>query len=212
MKTLLSLILCLACLAPDIAARTARDFFADEPGVLFASIPRTARLDMCDYYDAGQHPKVENQFGNDTRLDTLTDNFIRLHTSEANIMEIRLMPFKNDTIIAVIETALTPAPDSRISFYNRHWYRLREIKPFKAEPTINDFFLASTPKATRAEILARLPFTLIEYSFGGTDFATLTARHSLKEFLSRDEWQAIAPYLRPALTYRIDGSKIKPAR
>lgn len=212
MKTLtIFLLAVLTALPLSLPARTVREFFADEPGQIFAIINRSARLDMCDYFDAGQKVSVENLFGNGTRLDTITDLYMRLHTSETHIVEIRLMPFKSDTIIAVIETALTPAPDSHITFYNRHWYRLREIKPFKA-PTINDFFLSSTPKDTRRELIAGLQFPMIEYTFTGPGFATLEARHSLRAFLGKEVFKSYAPYMRPTLTYRIDGAKIKPLK
>ena len=189
-------------------ARTVRDFLASEPDQLFATLPRTARLDMLDYYDNGTIVSANNNMAGDSQLDTVTDNFLRIHTSAARTVELRLMQWKSDTIIAVIETVQTPVKDSRITFYNKHWYALKEIKPFKM-PTMDDFILPTVKKNQRKELLQQIAFPLIELTFGGPDFEQLTARHGLAEFLGQEEWARLKPYLRPTLTYRIQNGKIK---
>lgn len=200
--------LVLLVLATGLDARTVRDFFASEPDQLFTLIPRTTRLDLLDYYDNGTIVQASNNMGTGTQLDTVTDNFMRLHTSDIKVVELRLMRWKSDTIIAVVETVETPVKDSRITFYNKHWYRLREIKPFKM-PTLDDFILPTVKKDKRRELLEGIPFPLIELTFSGDDFAQLTARHGLAEFLTKEEWARLKPYFRPTLTYRIQGGKIK---
>ena len=72
--------------------------------------------------------------------------------------------------------------------------------------------LSSTPKDTRRELIAGLQFPMIEYTFTGPGFATLEARHSLRAFLGKEVFKSYAPYMRPTLTYRIDGAKIKPLK
>ena len=204
-------LLALFALSLSLEARTVRDFFADEPGDLFALLPRTVRLDLIDYYDNGTIVRASNNLGNSTRLDTLTDNFLRMHTSDVKTVELRLMRFKSDTIIAVIETIELPAPDSRITFYNKHWYRLKEIKPFKM-PTMEDFVLPNIDKAKRRELLEGLAFRVIELRFEGQGHEQLVARHGLDRFLSKEEWSKLKPCFRSTLTYRIDGGKIKPVK
>lgn len=202
------LTLVLLTVALGLEARTVRDFFASEPGDLLTLVPKTVRLDMLDYYDSGTIIQASNNMGNDTRLDTVTDNFLRVHTSDAKILELRLMQWKNDTIIAVLETVETPVKDSRITFYNKHWVRLKEIKPFKM-PTMEDFILPTVKKDKRKEILESIAFPLIELRFDGPNFEQLTARHGLAEFLGKEEWAKLKPYFRPTLTYRIQNGKIK---
>lgn len=204
------LILMVALLAAVLAgeARTVRDFFASEPGEVFTTLARTARLDMLDYYDSGTIVSANNNMAGNSQLDTVTDNFLRIHTSAARTVEMRLMRWKSDTIIAVVETVETPVKDSRITFYNKHWYQLKEIKPFKM-PTMDDFILPTVKKDQRKHIMQQIAFPLIELSFGGPDFEQLTARHGLAEFLSKEEWAKLKPYFRPTLTYRVQNGKIK---
>lgn len=205
-RLILTVTLLVAMLAGE--ARTVRDFLASEPGEVFTTLPRTARLDMLDYYANGTIVRANNNMSGGSQLDTVTDNFLRIHTSAACTVEMRLMRWKSDTIIAVVETVETPVKDSRITFYNKHWYQLKEIKPFKM-PTMDDFILPTVKKGQRKELLQQLPFSLIELSFGGPDFEQLTARHGLAEFLSKEEWAKLKPYFRPTLTYRVQGGKIK---
>ena len=205
-RLILMVAVMLAMLASE--ARTVCDFFASEPGQVFALLPRTARLDMLDYYDNGTIVKASNNMGTDSQLDTVTDNFLRIHTSAVRTVEMRLMQWKNDTIIALVETVETPVKDSRITFYNKHWYQLKEIKPFKM-PTMDDFILPTVKKDQHKEIMQQIAFPLIELTFGGPGFEQLTARHGLAEFLSKDEWAKLKPYFRPTLTYHVLKGKIK---
>ena len=205
------LIMTLLAVMLGVEARTVRDFFASEPGELLTLVPKTVRLDMLDYYDSGTIVQASNNMGNATRLDTVTDNFLRLHTSDVKTLEMRLMKWKNDTIIAVVETVETPVKDSRITFFNKHWVQLKEIKPFKM-PTMEDFILPTVKKNQRKELLENIAFPLIELSFGGPNFEQLTARHGLAEFLGKEEWAKLKPYFRPTLTYSIQGGNIKRTR
>ncbi|MBR1726828.1 MAG: DUF3256 family protein [Muribaculaceae bacterium] len=189
-------------------ARTVRDFLASEPDELFATLPRTTRLDMIDYYDNGTVVAASNNMAGTSQIDTITNEYLRIQVSDAKTVELRLMQWKSDTIIAVIETVKTPVKDSRITFYNKHWYALKEIKPFKM-PTMDDFILPTVKKSQRRELLQQIAFSLIELTFGGPDFEQLTARHGLAEFLGQEEWARLKPYLRPTLTYRIQNGKIK---
>ena len=202
------LTLTLLTMVLGMEGRTVRDFFASEPGELLTLVPKTVRLDMLDYYDSGTIVQANNNMGSGTQLDTVTDNFLRLRTSDVKTLEMRLMRWKNDTIIAVVETVETPVKDSHITFYNKHWVRLKEIKPFKM-PTIEDFILPTVKKDKRKEILTGIAFPLIELSFGGPNFEELTARHGLAEFLGKEEWANLKPYFRPTLTYRVQNGKIK---
>ncbi|MBQ9216845.1 MAG: DUF3256 family protein [Muribaculaceae bacterium] len=204
------LILMLAVMLTILAgeSRTVRDFFASEPGDVFTLLTKTTRLDMIDYYDNGTVVAASNNMAGTSQIDTITNEYLRIQVSDAKTVELRLMQWKSDTIIAVIETVKTPVKDSRITFYNKHWYALKEIKPFKM-PTMDDFILPTVKKNQRKELLQQIAFPLIELTFGGPDFEQLTARHGLAEFLGQEEWARLKPYLRPTLTYRIQNGKIK---
>lgn len=207
---LLAAALIVAVLTTPAQARTIRDFFASEPGHIFALLPSNTRLDLLDYYDSGQIVEAQNNLGDDTSLISVSDTLLTMNTSESKTLQMRLLTRQGgrDTVIAVIETVKTPVPDSRITFYDTQWRPLPASRYFKA-PGIDDFFLRTTPRATRQELVRSLPFALIELQFEGKD--RLTARHGLEKFLSKEEFGKFRPHMVDSLVYQINGNKIKPA-
>ena len=205
MKRLLIILICgITLFFAD--SRTIRDFFASEPDDIFMLVPHTARLDMLDYYDSGQKVEMSNKLGTGTKLDSLDNNYIKLHTSESRTVELLMLQYsQRDTIIAVIETVFTPVPDSRLRFFNSNWVELSSIRPMKKMPTLDDFFLSTADKAKRSELLEKLPFSMLEMTF--TSHNTLVVRHNLDKFLSKQEFAQFKPYLREKLTYNINGAK-----
>ncbi|MBR1882980.1 MAG: DUF3256 family protein [Muribaculaceae bacterium] len=202
------LLACLLFLAQAPQARTVRDFFASEPGDVFMLIQSNMRLDLMDYYDSGQRVFATNNLGNGTQLDTITDVYMKLHTSAARTVQLRMVPMMRDTVLAVIETVLTPVPDSHITFYNKNWVPLRSIKPFEM-PTLADFFLPATPRERRDDLTRTLPFAPIKLDFAGENFGELRASHGLNRFLSREEFAQWQPHLVSELRYRLQGRKFK---
>ena len=209
MKQLLTLVLFLAAVCSS-EARTIRDFFASEPDDILLLVPQTARLDLLDYYDSGQKVEMNNRLGNGTQLVSVDSTFLKIRTSHSRTVEMLMLQYsKRDTILAVIETVLTPVPDSRLRFFNSNWVELSSIKPLKKMPTLDDFFLTTVSKDKRKELTGRLPFTLLEMSFTGDRHDTLTVKHGLKEFLTKEEYALFQPYVRPVITYSIQGAKFK---
>ena len=207
MMRLLAIAVCLMAFFP-VEGRTIRDFFAAEPDDILMLVPHTARLDMLDYYDSGQKVEMTNKLGTGTQLESVDSTYIRLRTSNKRIIEMLMLQYsKRDTIIAVIETVLTPVPDSQIRFYNSNWVELTSIKPIKKMPSLDDFFLPSTSKAKRKELLDRLPFAMLEMTFTGNSHDTLTVRHNLDKFLSKEEYKLFQPYVRTSRSYTIHGAK-----
>lgn len=209
MRHLLIIALTLATIWP-CEARTIRDFFASEPDDILLLMPQTARLDLLDYYDSGQKVEMNNRLGSGTQLVSVDSTYLKIRTSQSKTVEMLMLQFsKRDTIIAVIETVLTPVPDSRLRFFNSNWVELSSIKPLKKMPTLDDFFLTIASKEKRKELTQRLPFTLLEMSFTGDRHDTLTVKHGLKEFLTKEEYALFQPYMRPVITYSIQGAKFK---
>lgn len=207
MKRYFIITVCLTTLL-TCSSRTIRDFFASEPDDIFMLIPHTARLDMLDYYDSGQKVEMSNKLGTGTKLDTLTNDFLRIHTSESRNVELLMLQYsKRDTIIAVIETVFTPVPDSRLRFFNSNWVELSSIRPLKNMPTLDNFFLPSTNKDKRKELLEKLPFTMLEMSFIGNGHNTLVVKHNLDKFLSKEEYAQFKPHIRQSITYSISRGK-----
>ena len=192
-------------------ARTIADFFASEPGNIFPLLTRTNRLDMVDYHKSGQTVAIANNLTGESRLLELDSTYIKVQTSGSKMVEMLMRTAGKDTVITVIETVMTPVPDSRLTQWNVHWQRFTSDRLF-AMPAIDDFIVKKMPQELRADLQDAMIFPLIRLSFTGEKHDTIEASHGLEQFLASNEYQRFAAYLKPSLKYRFNGLKIKPVK
>jgi len=205
------LVLSLALLPLTGTARTIADLFASEPGKIFPLLTRTNRLDLVDYYLNDQKVSLQNNLGGTSQFEVMDSVYLKLKTSGSKVVEMRMLTNKRDTVVAVIETVLTPVPDSRITFWNAQWQRLRTDKHFEM-PGIDKFIVKKMDRELRADLQDAIVFPLIQLTFKGDAHDTLEATHGLEQFLAPSEFKRFADYLKPSLSYRITGVKIKPVK
>ena len=212
MKRLLSILcLSLALLPLTGMARTISDFFASEPGNIFPLLTRTGRLDMVDYYNSGKTVAIANNLEGESSLLQLDSAYLKVQTSKNRIVEMRMRTAGKDTVITVIETVMTPVPDSRLTQWNVHWQRFTSDKLF-AMPGIDDFIIRKMPHDLRADLQDAMVFPLIQLTFKGEGHDIIEATHGLEQFLAKEEYQRYSSYLKPSISYRFNGLKIKPVK
>ncbi len=212
MKRFLSILcLSLALLPLTGTARTISDFFASEPGNIFPLLTRTGRLDMVDYYNSGKTVAIANNLEGESSLLQLDNAYLKVQTSKNRVVEMRMRTAGKDTVITVIETVMTPVPDSRLTQWNVHWQRFTSDKLF-AMPGIDDFIIRKMPKELRADLQDAMIFPLVQLTFKGENHDIIEATHGLEQFLAKEEYQRYSSYLRPSISYRFNGLKIKPVK
>ncbi len=212
MKRLLSILcLSLALLPLTGMARTISDFFASEPGNIFPLLTRTGRLDMVDYYNSGKTVAIANNLEGESSLLQLDSAYLKVQTSKNRIVEMRMRTAGKDTVITVIETVMTPVPDSRLTQWNVHWQRFTSDKLF-AMPSIDDFIIRKMPHDLRADLQDAMIFPLVQLTFKGEGHDIIEAAHGLEQFLAKEEYQRYSSYLKPSISYRFNGLKIKPVK
>lgn len=212
MKHLLSILcLSLALLPLTGMARTISDFFASEPGNIFPLLTRTSRLDMVDYYNSGKTVAIANNLEGESSLLQLDSAYLKVQTSKNRVVEMRMRTAGKDTVITVIETVMTPVPDSRLTQWNVHWQRFTSDKLF-AMPGIDDFIIRKMPHDLRADLQDAMIFPLIQLTFKGEGHDIIEAAHGLEQFLAKEEYQRYSSYLKPSISYRFNGLKIKPVK
>ena len=192
-------------------ARTIADLFAIEPGNIFPLLTRTARLDMVDYYNSGQQVAIPNNLAGETRLLELDSTYLKVQTSGSRVVEMVLRSTGKDTVITVIETVMTPVPDSRLTQWNVHWQRFTSEKLF-VMPGIDDFIVKKMPGELRADLQDAMIFPLIRLTLTGKNHDIIEASHGLEQFLAPSEFKRFESYLKPSLTYRFKGLKIQRAK
>ena len=192
-------------------ARTIGDLFASEPGNIFPLLTRTNRLDMIDYYNSGQMVAVPNNLTGESRLVMMDSTYLKVQTSGSREVEMCMRKVGKDTVITVIETVMTPVPDSRLTQWNSHWQRFTSDRLFSM-PGIDAFITGKMPRELRADLQDAMIFPLIHLTFKGEKHDIIEAAHGLEQFLAPSEFQRFATYLKPSLNYRFSGLKIKPVK
>lgn len=212
MRRLFSIIVLSVALLPSTGlARTVADLFATEPGSIFPLLTRTNRLDMVDYYLNGQQVPISNSLAGESRLLEMDSSYLKVQTSENREVEMLMRRVGKDTVITVIETVMTPLPDSRLTQWNVHWQRYTSDRLFSM-PGIDDFVVTKMPRELRADLQDAMVFPLIKLAFTGENHAIIEAIHGLSQFLAPNEYKRFASHLRPSISYRFDGLKIKPVK
>ena len=160
MRRFLTIFALSLALLPSIGnARTIADLFAIEPGTIFPLLTRTNRLDMVDYYNSGQQVNIGNNLVGESKLLELDSAYLKVQTSPCRLVEMRMRTVGKDTVVTVIETVLTPVPDSRLTQWNVHWQRYTSDKLFKM-PDIDDFIVKKMSPEKRADLEAVMIFRL----------------------------------------------------
>ena len=192
-------------------ARTVADVFATEPGNIFPLLTRTNRLDMVDYFRSGKIMAIPNNLAGESLLLELDSTYLKVQTSESRIVEMLMRTAGKDTVITVIETVMTPVPDSRLTQWNVHWQRYTSDKLFSM-PTIDDFIVKKMSQELRADLQEAMIFPLVWLALKGEKHDLIEATHGLDRFLAASEYMRFADYLKPSLSYRFNGLKIKPVK
>lgn len=139
---------------------------------------------------------VINSVGDSIERLIYTDDYIAIKTSDAGILEIKLLPLVNNTnIVGVITTVCGQVCDSRIDFYTTSWQRLDKSTLF---PEIDKslFFKADINKNTLdfQNAIAPVDMNPVRLSFSEKS-NDITAESQLESYLAQDDYKALEPYL-----------------
>ena len=190
MRSFFTIVLLVAPLL-GVFAQDMRSLFVNAPDSVFPLLTRSNREDCVDFIDAGMRARVTNRLDGKSELLSLTPSFLELKSSEASTVQMRLLPFEGDTVVAVVRSVCAEACDSRISFYKRDWSRA-DI-PF-SRPAVGDFFIPATDSLDYC--LARCDIYLVSLSLSPTD-EVLVAEYTMPAYMNAEDARVIAPRLRP---------------
>lgn len=191
------------------AVEPAAQLFAAMPDSLIPSLEVNRRKDLIDLFHAGQSAQVTTKLGGKAQMTELQEQSLVIALSEQSQMALHLYTtHDNDTLVALVNTVYAPAGDSRIRFFNSAWRELPASKYIEL-PTRDDFFLFpdSLSKVQREELMQATEICLIEYTFEPD--GSICARQSWEEYLDRETYNRLKPYLRESITLRWNGKNFK---
>ena len=122
MNRLLSLlILALFTTDPCVSANM-KDIWLSMPDSIIPYLDKNLRLQFLDYESLHVNTTVTNKLHGESKLDTLTSDFIRIQLSQSSSIEIKRLPYAaGDSILCVIKTYGTDMKESQIAFYKQQW-------------------------------------------------------------------------------------------
>lgn len=188
---------------------TASTAFTSAPHSVLPMLDNNTRLDMLDYFNNGLSTSSVNSMNGHSRITALTDQAMTIAMTEATTYQIAVLPSGNTSLIALITTVATPAPDSKMTIYSSDWATNITTKVF-SKPTLNDW-LTTEGRKNADEVEMMVPFLLISYNYD-PNTQTLQMTNNSKEFLSQEVYELVEPYLQTSLTYRFDGKKFTIAK
>lgn len=193
-------------------ARDAREAFASEPGCLMPTVSRTLRLDLLDYYDAGQAVKRNSTTGKDNvQLVSASSRLVSINYANGVSAQIMTMPVsKSDTLIIAAITVENPARDSQLVTFKNNWEPVAEGKVIKL-PSVEQFFKKEVTKKDRAEAMKAVLFPVIYYTFDESD-GSIVAHLNIEKVVDPEQWKRIAPLFNTELRYVPSGSKFRLAK
>jgi len=206
-KTIRYAIIMLGVLIGGLSASaryTVVDAFKRAPVQVMPLLNDNTRLDLVDYFRAGQEEHMEqNSLGGETRIMQLSSDYMSLQLGECERLDLFLLPTGNDTVIGVIQTLQTPVLDSNFKLYNQQWSRLRGLK----EPEISDW-LSAAGKKQRQTVEESVGFMLVSYDFDPTT-RRLTLTNRTGEWLDEQTAATVKPLLLDSMSYEWIGHGFK---
>lgn len=191
----------------ECEARTIKDFFVSEPGEVLQLLSQRTKMDMIDYLNEGRMVDVVNNLDETSHFNKVTDNYMSIQVTAGTAVELLLMPMsKKDTVIVAVTTVELPSTDSRIQFFSTDWSQLH-VKDYIKVPSMKDFiFIPKGDKTKKETILESIEFPIISYSIN-SEKNTIISRHGLKKYMSKDDYERIAPYLRDSIELKRKGKQ-----
>ena len=115
--------------APATAQMLMRDVFAAMPDSVLPMVTKNNRLDCIDFIENNMEAKVRNILDEYVTLEALTPDYARFRTSASSLMELKLLPVNDSTmVLCLVTTAQTGEPDtprrledSNIRFLKPDW-------------------------------------------------------------------------------------------
>ena len=197
-KLLISIMFLFGGALTMVSAQDMRTVFLNAPDGIFPLLSGNDRADLVDYIEAGMTAKVTNRLDGTTVLHELENDYLKLATTASSDVQLKLLPFQNDTVICMIKTVKAEAADSRIRFYDKEWNLLDGDRMFRS-PSIAEFFTSAVD-----ELVNKCDIDLVSLTLSATD-NTLAAEYTMPAYMIEDDAKKVKPMLRK-LVYRWNGS------
>lgn len=182
--------------------------FAEAPQTVFPLLDHNTRLDMIDYFNSGMATASKNALDGKSRITSLTPEKVEISMTDASTYELAVIPTaEGDSVIALITTVATPAPDSQMAIFSKDWSDNLTNAIF-SKPALADW-LTEEGKDNIGEVEGIVPFLLISYTYN-PDTKQLVLTNNTAKFVSPELYEMVEPSLRKMMVFSWNGKKFVP--
>lgn len=174
--------------------------FVNMPEDILPSLSAKNRLELIEFYKAGQSDEVTKNLFNDTvkviDYDSV-NNYLNIKVADNSTFEMKMFPTENvkDTtsyIIGVINSVCAPICSSYITFYDKDWKKIETGCPIV---TASDWLKNKDAQEDDIKIADMFKGSFITYQFDKNKNQILLHNNSL-EFLTDEDKLMAKPYLK----------------
>lgn len=128
MKKILIIICFLTCWL-CVSAQSLREVWVEMPDSILPYLSKSQRTELADYVEMKAEPAVLSTFGDSVRIECMTNNYLLVKANELTRLEIKLL---DNNTIALVQTWMAPAAESKLSFFNLQWQPKEVVVDYKA--------------------------------------------------------------------------------
>ena len=197
-----------------LSAQQMKEVFLNMPDSITPLLSAVNKADFIDFLDSEMKAQVKNALGGDSEMLTLTADYTEVQMSKNSSFEMKILPFKDDYLVGIIETVKGPVANSCLTLYNSKWEVLPTLD-FITRPKATDFLKVAefdnSTSDTKYIDLKGLDMSLIRYDFSA-DKPSLIATYTTPEYLNKEMQEQVSPFLNTSLSYVWDGLIFNPAK
>jgi hypothetical protein len=190
-------ILVLVVLSFAANAQNIEAFYLNMPDNLNPTLSKTNRLEVLEYYKAGQIDSTNNRFGNKVQVLTLDtiNKLLVVKNSASSTFEMKLLQLADSAwAIGIIRTVCAPICISSLEFYDTSW---KKIKVPVVIPNAIDWLnkKVEIPENIDVEWINNvLEDSFVSFSFDAYTQDIVVQNNSL-EFQSEENRKILLPFL-----------------
>lgn len=196
----------MVCVVGASAQTTAADAFKAAPRKVFPLLENDTKLDMLDYFNSGMSTPSTNVLKGKSRITAQTPQMLEISMTDASTYQLVVLPAQSGSVVVLITTVATPAPDSKMTVYTSDWSDNVTARLFE-KPQLRDWLTAEGRK-NFDEVEMTVPFLLISYRLDPST-GVLTMTNNTEQFMSEEMYDIVRPCLLASLSYRWNGKKFE---
>lgn len=211
MKQLALILLLFISVGPKLFAQDIKEVFKTMPESITPLLSKNNKADFVDFMESNMKAEVQNELNGKSEMTALDKDYISIQMTTESTWQMKLLPYKESYLIAIIETVKGPVVDSVLKFYTSEGVQLDE-KPFFSIPSTEDFFKMEKYRQDQSSELdlklKGVDMSLLQLGFS-KDKLELSAKLTTLEYLNKEDRSELDTLFKEELIYQWEKGSFK---